>query len=172
MKTKKEVEQNITNITNTIHQNYPELNKYIVEMPSNNSGNEEQTIKKLEDYYHSLKEHLNKYTRTHKANMTENDFESPTYPGYPPYPASNDIYQQGKVVREINPENISITKTPNEDEESMNEKSFRDDMSGDDLDIPGAELDDQQESVGSEDEENNYYSLGGDNHTDLEEDNG
>ncbi len=54
----------------------------------------------------------------------------------------------------------------------MNEKNFYDDMSGGDLDIPGSELDDQQESVGSEDEENNYYSLGGDNHNDLEEDNG
>ena len=45
-------------------------------------------------------------------------------------------------------------------------------MSGDDLDVPGAGLDDQQESVGSEDEENNYYSIGGDNHNDLEEDKG
>ncbi|WP_322550058.1 hypothetical protein [Flavobacterium psychraquaticum] len=43
---------------------------------------------------------------------------------------------------------------------------------GSDLDVPGSELDDQQESVGSEDEENNYYSLGGDNHNDLEEDKG
>jgi hypothetical protein len=40
---------------------------------------------------------------------------------------------------------------------------------GADLDA-GSELDDQQENVGSEDEENNYYSLGGDNHNDLEED--
>lgn len=37
-------------------------------------------------------------------------------------------------------------------------------MSGDDLDVPGAELDDKQERIGSEDEENNYYSLGGDKH--------
>ena len=36
------------------------------------------------------------------------------------------------------------------------------------LDVPGAELDDAQESIGSEDEENNYWSLGGDNHEDLE----
>jgi len=50
-----------------------------------------------------------------------------------------------------------------------NEKDFKDDVSGADLDIPGAELDDQQENVGSEDEENNYYSIGGDNHNDLEE---
>jgi hypothetical protein len=41
-------------------------------------------------------------------------------------------------------------------------------MSGGDLDIPGAELDDKQEEIG-EDEENNYYSIG-DNHNDLEED--
>jgi hypothetical protein len=44
------------------------------------------------------------------------------------------------------------------------------DFSGKDLDIPGSELDDASESVGSEDEENNAYSLGGDNHEDLEED--
>jgi hypothetical protein len=43
---------------------------------------------------------------------------------------------------------------------------------GDDLDIPGAELDDADEAIGEEDEENNYYSLGGDDHDDLEEDKG
>jgi hypothetical protein len=31
-------------------------------------------------------------------------------------------------------------------------------------------LDDAMEDIGEEDEENNYYSLGGDNHEDLEED--
>jgi len=39
------------------------------------------------------------------------------------------------------------------------------------LDVPGAELDDANESIGEEDEENNYYSLGGDNHQDLDESN-
>jgi hypothetical protein len=39
-----------------------------------------------------------------------------------------------------------------------------------DLDVPGAELDDEEESIGEEDEENNYYSLGGDRHENLEED--
>jgi len=42
-------------------------------------------------------------------------------------------------------------------------------QSEDDLDIPGSELDDQQENIGSEDEENNYYSIGGDDHIDLDE---
>ena len=35
---------------------------------------------------------------------------------------------------------------------------------------PGSELDDDQEEVGSEDEENNFYSIGGENHNDLDED--
>ena len=42
-------------------------------------------------------------------------------------------------------------------------------LTGEDLDIPGAELDDADEEIGKEDEENNYYSLGGDDHDDLEE---
>ena len=42
-------------------------------------------------------------------------------------------------------------------------------MSGDDLDIPGSDLDDEDEQIGNEDEENNNYSLGGDDHNDLEE---
>lgn len=32
----------------------------------------------------------------------------------------------------------------------------------DEPDVPGAELDDENEDIGEEDEENNYYSLGGD----------
>jgi hypothetical protein len=37
------------------------------------------------------------------------------------------------------------------------------------LDVPGAELDDSKEEIGEEDEENNYYSLGGDDKENLEE---
>lgn len=40
----------------------------------------------------------------------------------------------------------------------------------DDLDVPGAELDDENEELGEADEENNYYSLGGDRHENLDED--
>jgi hypothetical protein len=39
----------------------------------------------------------------------------------------------------------------------------------DDLDVPGSELDDNNEQIGEEDEENNYYSLGGDDKENLEE---
>ena len=43
-------------------------------------------------------------------------------------------------------------------------------VTGEDLDVPGADEDDPNEDIGEEDEENNYYSLGGDNHDNLEED--
>lgn len=95
-------------------------------------------------------------------------------PGYPLYPASEDIYSNYKEEEDIDPEDTSKTKGSNEKDKAgrRNEKDFDEDRSGDDLDVPGSELDDQQESVGSEDEENNYYSLGGDGHNDLEEDKG
>ena len=88
------------------------------------------------------------------------------------YPPSEDIYNQGKKEADINPEDITKNKTPNEKPGTKNEKGFEDTLIGNDLDVPGSELDDQQEKIGSEDEENNYYSIGGDNHNDLDEDNG
>jgi hypothetical protein len=47
------------------------------------------------------------------------------------------------------------------DGEILNESE---DVSGKDLDVPGQEDDDINEDIGEEDEENNEYSLGGDNH--------
>ncbi|NDC41541.1 MAG: hypothetical protein EBZ77_08330 [Chitinophagia bacterium] len=43
------------------------------------------------------------------------------------------------------------------------------DFTGTSLDVPGSDADDQNEALGEEDEENNYYSLGGDNHENQEE---
>jgi hypothetical protein len=80
------------------------------------------------------------------------------------------IVKGGKM--NINPEDLSKNKTPNKADNSLNKKEFEADMSEDDLDVPSSELYDQKESVDSEDEGNNYYSLGGDNHNDLEEDKG
>ncbi len=103
------------------------------------------------------------------TTATNDDKKFPSYPHYPP---SEDIYRQYKEETEIDPEDIAKIKPSNANDGKRNEKDFYEDHSGDDLDIPGAELDDAQEEIGSEDEENNGYSIGGDNHNDLEEDNG
>jgi hypothetical protein len=89
------------------------------------------------------------------------------------YPPSEDIYNQLKKESDINPDDITKKKIPVDvnNRGEFNEINPEGDMSAADLDIPGSELDDAQEQVGSEDEENNHYSIGGDNHNDLEENN-
>jgi hypothetical protein len=101
------------------------------------------------------------------GNKEKNDLQ-----GYPTYPGSEDIYSKYQEEKSINPEDTSKNKEPNLNFGARNENDFDDDISGIDLDIPGSELDDIQEDIGSEDEENNYYSLGGDDHDDLDEDKG
>ncbi|CAN5694562.1 hypothetical protein BH11BAC1_BH11BAC1_04830 [soil metagenome] len=94
------------------------------------------------------------------------------FPGYPLSPQGEDIYNKDKEETDLNPEDPSAVKEPNAKPNGRNEKDFDDDEVGDDLDVPGSELDDEQENIGSEDEENNYYSLGGDAHENLDEDKG
>jgi len=103
-------------------------------------------------------------------SQTGNENEN-NLPGYPIYPESEDIYKNFKEEEDINPEDISKTKDTNSTN-ALRRKDLDDVFSENDLDIPGSELDDFQEDIGSEDEENNYYSLGGDDHLDLEEDQG
>lgn len=96
------------------------------------------------------------------------------FPGYPEYPEGEDIYDKFKEEYDVDPENITGTKQLNEKSYSgkNNEKDFKEDKSGSDLDVPGSESDDLQEQAGNGDEENSYYSLGGDDHNDLDEDKG
>lgn len=101
-------------------------------------------------------------------NQTDNKEEN-ILPGYPIYPDSEDIYKQFLEEEEINPEDTSKTKDPNSTN-IIRKNDLDDEQSDTDLDIPGSELDDQQEEIGSEDEENNYYSIGGDDHIELDED--
>jgi hypothetical protein len=91
--------------------------------------------------------------------------------GYPSYPPGQDIYGKYHKARNINPEDPPNIKKPVDKFKTgaNNEKDFSDDVSGNDLDIPGSEPDDEFDFTGSEDEENNYYSLGGDDHNDLDE---
>ena len=145
-----------------------------------------------------------KYTSADPEEHRDNDF-----PGYPHYPANEDITKQMERVP-VDVENLAPSgavtnqaKKP-EAESSLGQESSDDEVkivpgteadvtredlrllnategayadashsntvTGDDLDVPGADEDDPNEDIGEEDEENNYYSLGGDNHENLEED--
>ena len=156
----------------------------------------------------------------------ENEQNTDKYPGYPHYPASEDITEHGNNngARPFAEENISklnetdqlndgeagtrfisgtdadvtnddlrildaaeqnmdTTDSVNlqhasldsvdEDGDPLNEESsLNEDMTGEDLDVPGSSADDADELIGEEDEENNYYSLGGDLHESQEENKG
>lgn len=71
------------------------------------------------------------------------------------YPSTEDIYNQ---VPHISIDSEEAPEYLHDTSEEMENN----------LDIPGSELDNDQQFIGSEDEENNYWSLGGDNHDDLE----
>ncbi|MDP4219245.1 MAG: hypothetical protein Q8916_12100 [Bacteroidota bacterium] len=92
-------------------------------------------------------------------------------PGYPVYSPSQDIYNKESKATNINPDDNSEV-AEGVMQSKWNEEDYDTSLSGDDLDVPGAEIDDKEEAVGREDEENNYYSLGGDDHADLDESHG
>lgn len=80
--------------------------------------------------------------------------------GDPEYSASDDIYNREE-------------KLPFNDKELPKKQDGKGAYNLDEgLDVPGAAQDDADEFIGEEDEENNYYSLGGDDHNDLDEDKG
>jgi hypothetical protein len=104
-----------------------------------------------------------------ESNKNENNL-----PGYPIYPEDEDIFNMYLEDKDIDTTNILMDNESGEILE-IGERTFQalnEEFPGADLDIPGADLDDAMEYIGSEDEENNYYSLGGDNHEDLEENQG
>ena len=86
-----------------------------------------------------------------KENQIERNLENLDYP------ANEDIYNQEDKLEDIDPEDISGERDINSDNHEWKQNS---DKIGNDLDIPGSELDDEQEEIGSEDEENNFYSKG------------
>lgn len=83
---------------------------------------------------------------------------------------STDPYNITKEDLEaIGSEELEELNMDGGDDEGLKHRVNPVDFAGSDLDIP-AEDQDNSESPGSEDEENKNYSIGGDNHNDLEED--
>ena len=156
-----------------------------------------------------MKKETTKQARKPRAKVSgksQSKKDEEQFPGYPPYPASEDIMNRAERIDvdittaiENNqplkntpqtPEvpklgtdetNSDLTKDDFQalasdeiesegDDEILANRSWPVDFAGQDLDVPGSEEDDVQEQLGSEDEENNSYSLGGDRHEDLEED--
>ncbi|WP_315816650.1 hypothetical protein [Paraflavitalea speifideaquila] len=68
--------------------------------------------------------------------------------------------EEDQIIRE------TALDSTDADGDPLNEKGFRNAYSGTDLDVPGSEEDDADELTGSEDEENNAYSVDEENEDD------
>jgi hypothetical protein len=66
-------------------------------------------------------------------------------------------------LQALGPKDLSLDMG---EDEVLKNRVWPVDMAGEDLDVPGTELDDPNEAIGSEDEENNPYSIGGDRNED------
>lgn len=111
-------------------------------------------------------ESLSEMRHPKKGTVTA-DLQTP-----PPDPSQEASPIESKITAEdleaLGPKDLSLDM--GDDEQLLKHRVMPVDFSGQDLDIPGAELDDDREAIGAEDEENNSYSLGGENHEALEED--
>jgi hypothetical protein len=73
MKTEAELSINILKMTMTIRNEFPELMKFLNEMPETipNKNNPEITINNLQEYYDSLEDLLRKYAPNHVSFITD-----------------------------------------------------------------------------------------------------
>jgi hypothetical protein len=96
--------------------------------------------------------------RKTKSNQSENINEEEMNTISPAERATLD----DSIVNLETPDNQQLKKASldntDNDGELLNENSFGQDFTGEDLDVPGAEQDDSDEIIGEEDEENNSYS--------------
>ena len=77
-----------------------------------------------------------------------------------------DLENSASVTYGEDASNLQRAQLDNVDQDGEQLEEL-DNLSGSDLDIPGAELDDQNERIGAEDEENNTYSQGSDDNDNI-----
>lgn len=81
---------------------------------------------------------------------------------------SDDLNMSSGNEADVDEDDLAVLNSSND--EIGTPQNVSDEDINTDLDVPGSELDDDSENIGEEDEENNYYSLGGDRHESQEED--
>lgn len=77
--------------------------------------------------------------------------------GYALYPPNEDILNNNQQQLDIDLDKIAELKEQNETKLIIDD-GLNDNYLENDMDMPGVELDDEDEAIGSEDEENNNYS--------------
>lgn len=150
----------------TIQQKWNQNNSETITIKNQDMKPGDKHQGKKEDQHNAKAQ--NEDQNTSNKSTAKQDEDKEKFPGYPHYPPSEDIYNKEKEVD--TKKQKEGTFEPGLFSGERNEKDFQDDMTGEDLDVPGSSADEKVPNEGQEDEENNYYSIGGDRHTDLERD--
>ncbi|MEB2782355.1 hypothetical protein U3A58_18340 [Algoriphagus sp. C2-6-M1] len=89
--------------------------------------------------------------KTNKPNQADSQLNKST----------RKLAEEAEVTKEdleaLGPKSANLRDDDGDDEQLLQRKE-KVDFGGEGLDVPGSELDDAQEKIGSEDEENNAYS--------------
>ncbi len=101
MQSKKTLNQSIIDITNRIYLEFPELTKYIKEIPSISTESDDEKIsnQNLLNYYNSLHDIITQYSKTHLEKAKKNKALLVEVIEYPYYGESEDIYIYSKQRR-------------------------------------------------------------------------
>ncbi len=115
-------------------------------------------------------DNLSRSNKVKMSNLADQSIKSSTPAAPEPI---NENMEEDEIKEEASDADITKDDLIDLGEDADIDPAKVDKLEGeDDLDFPGAEEDDADEEIGEEDEENNYYSLGGDAHENLEEDKG
>jgi hypothetical protein len=79
--------------------------------------------------------------------------------------STEELAEEARITKDdldmLGPKSANLSDDGGDDEQLLHRKE-KIDFGGEGLDVPGSELDDAQERIGSEDEENNAYSQSND----------
>jgi hypothetical protein len=152
MKTENQINTDILNTIMEIKSRYPELSKYLEEMPVRYRESDDINPENLKDYYNSLKTLLRKYDNEHNAS----DFTKKSITET----ETKDVFQEQEHKSTFF-HDPSEEKLPGEKRKRNRVNNYSQSRKDD---LPDSEPDNPQESVGNEDEKNSDCSPGGDNH--------
>jgi hypothetical protein len=108
-----------------------------------------------EDIMNSPEEKLGLDIENPEAPLVLNENETPSAADDPDFVPGNNADVTKDEQEELGSDELAMDMG---DDEDLKQRIFPVDMEGNDLVVPGSELDDEQEEIGSEDEENNFYS--------------
>ena len=129
-------------------------------------GNEDDIMSRSERVETNLDDRISPVTDTRLANDEIDEQENKNQESFDQVVPVDEFTVTAEDLEVLGSDDLNADDG---DDEQLKHRTAPVDFAATDLDVPGSELDDAAEEVGSEDEENNSYSIGGDNHDDLEE---